>query len=52
MNVPESQSGSEEIVSQANVSVVHGIYDAFGRGDVDAVFGAMTPDIEWDEAER
>jgi ketosteroid isomerase-like protein len=51
MNVPESNSGSEETVSQANVSVVHGIYDAFGRGDVDAVFGAMTPEIEWDEAE-
>ncbi len=34
-----------------NVAVVRGIYEAFGRGDVDAVFAAMEPDIEWDEAE-
>ena len=33
-----------------NVDVVRGVYDAFHRGDVDAVFAAMTPDIEWDES--
>lgn len=38
-------------MSQANVALVQGIYDAFGRGDVDAVFAAMKPDIEWDECE-
>src|SRR5688500_20005568 len=38
-------------VSQSNVELVQGIYDAFGRGDVDAVFAAMKPDIEWDESE-
>lgn len=38
-------------MSQANVQAVRGIYDAFARGDVDAVFAAMTPDIEWDESE-
>jgi hypothetical protein len=38
-------------VSQGNDEVVRGIYDAFGRGDVDAVFAAMHPDIEWDESE-
>jgi ketosteroid isomerase-like protein len=38
-------------VSQANVQAVRGIYDAFARGDVDAVFAAMSPDIEWDESE-
>jgi ketosteroid isomerase-like protein len=38
-------------VSPENVTVVRGIYDAFGRGDVDAVFVAMQPDIEWDESE-
>jgi uncharacterized protein len=43
--------GSEEPVSQANVEVVRGVYDAFARGDVDAVFAAMTPEIEWDESE-
>jgi ketosteroid isomerase-like protein len=43
--------GSEEPVSQANVELVRGVYDAFARGDVDAVFAAMTPEIEWDESE-
>jgi uncharacterized protein len=38
-------------VSHENVTVVRGIYDAFGRGDVDAVFAAMQTDIEWDESE-
>jgi ketosteroid isomerase-like protein len=37
-------------VAQANVDLVRGVYDAFSRGDVDAVFAAMTPDIEWDES--
>src|SRR5919197_2453757 len=38
-------------VGQTNVELVRGVYDAFARGDVDAVFAAMTPEIEWDEAE-
>jgi ketosteroid isomerase-like protein len=33
-----------------NVTTVRSIYEAFGRGDVDAVFDAMTEDIEWDES--
>jgi ketosteroid isomerase-like protein len=33
------------------VDVVKGMYEAFGRGDVPAVLGAMTADIEWHEAE-
>lgn len=41
----------EDAMSQANVDVLRGIYDAFARGDVDAVFGAMRPDIEWNESE-
>ena len=32
-------------MSQANVELVQGVYEAFGRGDVDAVFAAMEPDI-------
>jgi uncharacterized protein len=27
------------------------LYDAFGRGDIPTVLGAMDPDIEWSEAE-
>ena len=39
-------------MSQDNVELVRGIYDAFARGDVAAVLGAMSPDIEWIEAEN
>lgn len=34
-----------------NVELVKSIYEAFGKGDMPAVFGAMTEDIEWHEAE-
>lgn len=34
-----------------NVSVVKNLYEAFGRGDIPAVLGGMSPDIEWSEAE-
>jgi uncharacterized protein len=37
-------------MAQGNVEMVRGVYDAFARGDVDAVFAARTPDIEWDES--
>lgn len=35
----------------SNVDVVRGVYEAFGRGDIPAVLGAMDADIEWREAE-
>jgi ketosteroid isomerase-like protein len=38
-------------VSDQTVQVVKDVYAAFGRGDVPAVLGAMTADIEWFEAE-
>jgi len=38
-------------MSEENVEVVKGTYDAFGRGDVPAVLGAFAEDIEWFEAE-
>ena len=34
-----------------NVSFLKGLYDAFGRGDIPSVLGAMSPDINWREAE-
>jgi hypothetical protein len=34
-----------------NVEIVKGAYDAFGRGDMAAVLGAMDPAIEWRQAE-
>jgi ketosteroid isomerase-like protein len=34
-----------------NVALVKGIYEAFGRGEIPAVLGAMSPDIRWHEAE-
>jgi uncharacterized protein len=38
-------------MSEQNVEFVKGIYGAFSRGDVPAVLGAFTDDIEWSEAE-
>lgn len=34
-----------------NVSVLKNLYDAFGRGDIPTVLGAMSPEISWHEAE-
>jgi ketosteroid isomerase-like protein len=38
-------------MGEQSVDVVRGVYEAFGRGDVAAVLGAMADDIEWHEAE-
>jgi uncharacterized protein len=38
-------------MAEQSVEVVKGLYEAFGRGDVPAVLGGMTEDIEWIEAE-
>jgi len=34
-----------------NVKLVKNVYDAFGRGDIQSVLGALSPDIKWHEAE-
>lgn len=34
-----------------NVRLLKNLYDAFGRGDVPSVLGAMSPDMRWHEAE-
>jgi ketosteroid isomerase-like protein len=34
-----------------NVTLLKSLYDAFGRGEIPAVLGAMSPDIKWYEAE-
>lgn len=33
------------------LDAVHGVYDAFAKGDIPAVLGFLAPDIEWTEAE-
>lgn len=35
----------------SGAELLTGLYDAFGRGDVPAVLGAMDPEIRWHEAE-
>ena len=39
-------------MSNENVAVIKGIYDAFGAGDVPGVLGRMSPGIVWNEAEN
>jgi ketosteroid isomerase-like protein len=38
-------------MSDQSVEVVRGAYEAFARGDVPGVLGAMADDVEWHEAE-
>ncbi len=35
-------------MSQQNVNLVQSLYEAFARGDIPAILGAMDPDIVWD----
>ena len=35
----------------SNVNAVKGVYDAFASGDVPAVLGFLSSDVEWTEAE-
>jgi ketosteroid isomerase-like protein len=35
-----------------NVGLMKSLYAAFGRGDIPAVLDAMSPDIEWHQAEN
>ena len=39
-------------MSQENVQVIRGVYDAFGKGDMEAVLEQMDQSIEWNEAEN
>jgi len=39
-------------MSQENLALVQGIYEAFGTGDVPGVLSRMSPDIVWNEAEN
>jgi ketosteroid isomerase-like protein len=34
-----------------NIALLKSLYAAFGRGDIPAVLGAMSPDIRWHQAE-
>lgn len=35
----------------SNLNSIKAVYEAFGRGDIPAVLGALSPDINWTEAE-
>jgi len=39
-------------MSQQNVDLVRGMYDAFASGDVPAVLASFDPEIVWNEAEN
>lgn len=38
-------------MSEDNIAFVRSLYEAFGRGDVDAVLAGFDENIEWNEAE-
>lgn len=35
------------MAEQDNAAIVRGLYEKFGRGDIDGLLGAMTKDIQW-----
>ncbi len=35
-------------MSQSNIDIVRGTYEAFQRGDIPALLGALDPDVEWE----
>lgn len=37
-------------MSKENIDLIRGVYDSFAAGDIDAVLGAMSPDVVWNEA--
>ena len=39
-------------MSEESVSIVKGMYEAFGRGDIATVIAALDPRVEWWEAEN
>jgi len=39
-------------MSQDNVGLIRSLYEAFGRGEVPVVLGAMDPTMQWNEAEN
>ena len=39
-------------MSEQNKKTVEGMYEAFGRGDIPFVIGALDADVEWWEAEN
>jgi hypothetical protein len=39
-------------LSQQNVDIVQGMYNAFATGDVPTILAALDPQVEWWEAEN
>lgn len=39
-------------MSQENVNIVQGMYNAFARGDIPTILAALDPQVEWWEAEN
>jgi ketosteroid isomerase-like protein len=39
-------------MSEQNVNIVRGMYEGFGRGDINGVLAVLDPQVEWLEAEN
>lgn len=39
-------------MSEENLNIVRGLYDAFAKGDVQSILGNLDKEIEWNEAEN
>jgi hypothetical protein len=38
--------------AENNIATVHGIYEAFGKGDVPAILDQLTDDVDWAAGDR
>src|SRR5438876_2770627 len=44
---PRSSSVYARIMNDTKIQTIQGIYEAFGRGDVDAILDKVTDDVDW-----
>jgi ketosteroid isomerase-like protein len=44
---PRSDFERGTMSADANIETIQGIYEAFGRGDVEAILGGVTDDVDW-----
>jgi len=43
----DDDSQGEETVTDRKIEIVQGVYEAFGRGDIEYILGQLTDDVDW-----
>ena len=45
--VVKAGSNEENKMSSTNIDLIKSLYAAFGRGEIETIIGALTPDVDW-----